>query len=321
MTAPSAQPAHAAMPAEAIAAEAMPSSPLRVGVAVVTYNSEPDVPGFVQSLREAAAHVPLRLVVADNASRDRTVARLREYDDLIAVDVLPSPDNRGYAAGINAAAALLPATAPLLVLNPDTRVEAGCLEALLAAGEDPSVGVVVPRLVDAAGRTQPSLRRDPSVLRAFAEAVLGGRRAGRLGVGEVVGDPARYETAADVDWATGAALLVTPAARAAVGDWDERFFLYSEETDYLQRVRAAGLRVVFEPAAVVSHRGGAAHTDPALWTLLTLNRVRLFGRHHRVARFPFYLAVLVNEVVRIPAGRPHRRAAGALLRRAPEVLR
>ena len=77
-------------------------------------------------------------------------------------------------------------------------------------------------------------------------------------------DPAAYTHAHPVDWATGAAVLVTAAAADTVGPWDERFFLYSEETDYSRRLRDAGYEVWYEPSATVRHAGAGSGTAPAL---------------------------------------------------------
>jgi glycosyltransferase involved in cell wall biosynthesis len=153
----------------------------------------------------------------------------------------------------------------------------------------------------------------------LAEALLGGPRAGRFrALGETLTDPGDYERLRDVAWASGAVLYVLRSCADAVGDWDESFFLYSEETDFCRRARAAGYLVRFEPAATCVHRGGDAHNDPVLWTLLVRNRVRDHNRHHGLpSRLAFALAVLVNELVRIRRSPVHGAAIRGLIRRAP----
>ena len=133
------------------------------------------------------------VVVVDNASTDGTV-------DVVArvapdAHVVRRPANRGYAAAINAGVAAAPGGLgdALLILNPDIRLDAGSVGPLLAALGAPGVGIAVPMLVDEDGQLLRSLRRRPTVSRALAEALLGGDRAGRWGLGEVVGDPAAYQ--------------------------------------------------------------------------------------------------------------------------------
>ena len=96
--------------------------------------------------------------------------------------------NAGYAAGINAAVRAAPPHSAILVLNPDVRLMPGCVAELLDALR-PGTGLAVPRLVDAKSELIESMRREPTVLRAWGDATLGARRAGRYpAFGEVVTD-------------------------------------------------------------------------------------------------------------------------------------
>jgi N-acetylglucosaminyl-diphospho-decaprenol L-rhamnosyltransferase len=293
------------------------AAPGLVRVAVVTFNSAGVLGGFLDSLPGACAGLDWELVVADNGSSDRGLAMVAERG--LPGSVVRLGRNAGYAAGINAAAAV-PAARPvaaLLVVNPDLRLGRGAVARLLAALDEPGVGIAVPRLVDPAGRLLPTLRRRPTALRALGEALLGGGRAGRLApLGETVTDPAAYQRPQVVAWASGAAQLLSAACLAAVGGWDERFGLYSEETDFALRAADAGFATRLVPEAEGVHIGGESHTSPWLWSLLTINRVRLHAkRHHRLAAGAFWAAVTLGEGLRAVAGRPASRAAVAMLLR------
>jgi GT2 family glycosyltransferase len=287
----------------------------RVACIIVTWNSAAIVPPLLQSIPCATSSATAtHTIIVDNASTDGTVATAREVmpdATIVARDV-----NDGYAAAINAGMEHAGDADYVLVLNPDVRLEAGFVRAMLDAAEQPGVGIVAPRLLDANGHTLPTLRRDPTVTRALGEAVLGGRRAGRMSaLGEMVVDPAAYEQPQDVDWASGAALLITRPCAEAVGEWDESFFLYSEETDFALRARDAGFRVRYTPQARAVHLEGASHVSDRLWTILTVNRVRLYARRHgRASTLAFRGAVIVNEGLRALAGSSrHRSALRALL--------
>jgi GT2 family glycosyltransferase len=184
---------------------------------------------------------------------------------------------------------------------------------MLAAFDDSRVGIAAPLQFDGEGRRLHSLRREPSVSRALGEAVLGGVRSGRVSwLGEMVIDPAAYERPGSADWASGSVLLVAESCARAVGAWDESYFLYSEETDFARRARAAGYAVAYVPQAAATHIGGEAHTSPMLYSLLTVNRVRYFSRHRGwVASRLFGLAVGLGELLRV-RGRTHRAALRAL---------
>jgi N-acetylglucosaminyl-diphospho-decaprenol L-rhamnosyltransferase len=181
---------------------------------------------------------------------------------------------------------------------------------------------VVPKLVNPDGSLQPSLRRAPTVRRAAAEALLGSI-AGRIGpLGELVSRPAYYERPDEWAWATGAALLQSTEMIADVGPWDETFLLYSEETEYALRAADRGWSLWYEPAAIVEHIGGDAHTNAKLAALLVTNRVELFrSRSGPVLGAGFYAVTLMGQTVRAVAGRRTSRAVVVALLRPSRRIR
>jgi GT2 family glycosyltransferase len=281
----------------------------RVAVVVVTWNSATHLPDLFASLPAALDGVDAEVVVADNASSDGTEAAVRRLAP--AATVVAVGRNAGYAAGLNAGIAAARSHDAYLALNPDVRLAAGAVRALVDTLAEPGTGVAVPRLREADGGTAPSLRREPTVLRALGEAVLGGRRAGRhAALGEVVRDPSAYERPGRVDWATGAVMLVSRACHERVGPWDESFFLYSEETDFALRARDAGFACLYCPSAEATHVGGDVHTSPRLYQLLATNRVRLYRRRHGPLRSAaFHAAVFGGEALRAAGGADTHRAA------------
>lgn len=291
-----------------------------VVVVVVTWNSAPLVAHLVASLPVGMEDVPWRLVVVDNASSDGTVEVVRE----VAPDavVVAMGRNAGYAAGINAGVAQAGPARALLVLNPDVRLASGCVPALLAALDVPGVGVAVPRLVDGQGVLIPSMRREPTLGRALADAVLGAQRAGTIAtLGEMVTDPGAYDRAQSTDWAEGSTQLIAVECWRRCGPWDESFFLYSEETDFHLRVRDHGFTTRYVPTAMAVHLGGDSTTSPRLWSMLVANRVKLFAdRHGPVRSAAYWAAILVREGSRAALGRQtSRRAVRTLL--SPAALR
>jgi GT2 family glycosyltransferase len=272
--------------------------PTDVTVVIVTYNSEADVGPLLASLRTSIPAGGMRVVVVDNNSTDRTLAVLAEHPD---VTVRDGGGNRGYAGGINVALRHLGATRAVLVLNPDLVVQPGSVRTLLARLDATGAGIVVPRLVDAAGVPQTSLRREPSVLRTFGEALWGDHARRRPDwLAETVYDPHEYRSAHRIEWATGAALLIDRDLADQLGDWDERYFLYSEETDYFRRARLAGRDIWFEPAATVAHRQGGSGVSEGQAALMSVNRVR-YAEHHgsRVEAAAVRLAVTLRAVLRM----------------------
>jgi N-acetylglucosaminyl-diphospho-decaprenol L-rhamnosyltransferase len=285
----------------------------RTTVVAVLHDSAALLDEFAEGLRLALEGVDdTATVLVDSGSSDQSVAIARSLLPAATVHCLGA--NLGYAAGINAGLGLAPPEAAAVVLNPDVRLQPGSVTELLRVLDQPGVGIAVPRLLDAHGRLCPSLRRAPSISRVFGEALLGGRLAGHLApLGEMVRSPHAYENERDVCWATGAALAISRRCLDAVGDWDESFFLYSEETEFALRAHDRGFRVRYTPEAVATHLGGDCSTSPFLWSLQQTNRVRLYRRRHlRLPSAMFLTGVLLSDGLR--ATRPTSRAAiGSLL--------
>ncbi|MDY0912053.1 WecB/TagA/CpsF family glycosyltransferase [Rathayibacter festucae] len=287
-----------------------------VAALVVSYRSAATMERLLTSLRaEAATGVRIRVVVVDNASDDGSLALAAAHSDVVAVD---AGANVGYAAAINIARRHAGDAGALLVLNPDLVVLPGAVSTLLVRMDSSSAGIVVPLLLDAAGAPSRSLRREPTRLRALGDALLGDKVLDRPAFSsETDSDPESYRHAHRIDWATGAAMLIDALVAARLGDWDERFFLYSEETDYFRRARDLGAEAWFEPAAQVVHDGGGSGSSSALAALLALNRVRYVQKFHgALYSSTFRLVVLAAESARslLPGarGREHRHAALAL---------
>lgn len=283
-------------------------------VVVVTFNSAHLIPDLLDSLKVGLGDLPWCLSVADNDSRDDTVEVLRRLAP--EATVVQMGRNAGYAAGINAATSAAGPTRTTLVLNPDVRLEAGCVPEMLLALEEDGVGIAVPRLVDGYGDLVLSMRREPTVLRAVADAVIGARRAGRFPLlGELVTDLQCYERPSTSDWAEGSTQLVSAECVAACWPWDESFFLYSEETEFHLRARDRGFAIRYVPTALATHLGGESATSAFLWSLLVANRLKLYAqRKGGLLAAPYWFVLLMREGSRALIGKQtSRRAVRALL--------
>jgi len=274
-----------------------PGESAKVAVLVVTHQSEVVIDRLIASLRREAVEHALRVIVADNASTDGTLSKLSAHPD---VSWLSTGGNLGYAAGINVAARACVGDEAQLILNPDLEVEQGCIGALLLRMRDSGAAVVVPQLLDSNGQIYPSLRREPNVLGALGDALFGNRFGCRpAALSETIQRRKSYESAQRVDWATGAALLVDGWAAAQVGIWDESYFLYSEETDFLRRVRELGGQVWYEPTAKARHDKGGSGTSLALAKLLAVNRIKYVRKYHRGLYAGIYRGVVaLRELIR-----------------------
>jgi len=196
-------------------------------------------------------------VVVDNDSSDDSVARL-EAAALPRVRVVHAGANLGYGAGINRGVAIA-GPGDVLVCNPDLLLDPDCISALVGRLKaEPDLGIVGPRLRNPDGSTYVSGRPFPSVQDALGHAFVGLVWRGNPWSRRYLQTGWDRLEAADVDWASGALLLVRRSTYQQLGGFDERFFMFMEDVDLCWRARQAGWRVAVEPAAGAVHMVGAS---------------------------------------------------------------
>jgi GT2 family glycosyltransferase len=255
---------------------------------IVTHNGAGDVAAAVESLRRGGG-VDLHVVVSDSGSSDEVESVCRD----LAVPFLPGP-NRGYGAGVNRALALRPFRRAryVLCMNPDVRVGRGTLADFVALCDArPAGGVFAPRQVDQHGEFVPSIGREPSPARYW--------RGVRAMWPEWVLDREADEHEASCDWVMGCFMLLRRGALDAIGGFDERFFLNSEEVDVCTRMRRAGFDVVHLPQLTIVHRvadrpGDARREGLIVWGQIVYMR-KWFGWRERASM----RAALVVRIVRV----------------------
>ena len=267
----------------------MSALPLAVNIVIVTHNSRSLVGGLLDSIPIALAGVTAEVVVVDNSSSDGTPDYVASRGDCLLV----RSANVGYAAGINRGVMASQRADAILVLNPDVILHPNSIQPMLRALRRENVGIVVPQVRSSDGDLSLSLRREPTLLRSL------GLTATRLGVfSEYVNERSLYTSPRTVDWAVGAAMLMSRECYDRLAGWDETYFLYSEETDLCLRARDRGLLTVYEPAAVVVHIGGQSGQDAKTHSMRCVNRVRLYRRRHGVVTAWCFLALTIGFELR-----------------------
>lgn len=275
-------------------------------VVIVSHGDAEWLPPLLRSLQAHRGECDVRVIIVENGSPNAEYAP--EVSQAEHVTVLRSA-NRGFAAANNLA--LRHSTAEIVFfLNPDTELVRGTLAAALAELEaTPDIGMLAVRQLDADGSLFVSVRRFPNAARLFANA-LGVERVPWLGAvaGERELRMRRYGRRVDIDWTTGAAMIVRKEALRSAGDFDERYFLFSEETDLARRFRAAGWRIVHSPTLEVVHHAEKAGVDPTREAQMVYGRLQYARLHFSpVHRALHRLGLLVHHMLRLAV--PARRAA------------
>ena len=223
----------------------------RVACVVVTYDALPWIEQCLASVEG------IRTVVVDNGSSDGTVDVVR--DRFPDVHVIES-SNDGLAAGWNRGIAET-ASEHVLVLNADAWLVADALSKLVAAADrHPRAAAIGPKLLDPDGSLQRSVRGFPTAWRLATEYLFLRKLAPRSrAFNAFYGAGFDHESERVVEWVMGACFLLRRSAYEEVGPFDERFFLFSEEVDWMRRAADRGWSVVFTPEACCVHVSGAAH--------------------------------------------------------------
>jgi GT2 family glycosyltransferase len=270
------------------------STPARASVIILAWNGIKYLGDCIEAVL-ALDYSSLEIIVVDNGSTDGSADLIAERFPLVRL--IRNEHNLGFAAGCNVG--LRAATGDVLVLlNQDTEVHSAWLATLVAVFQDPSVGIAGCKALYPDGSIQ------------HAGGFIYGPRAETEHVGRRESDDGRFDAQCDADFVTGAALAISRAALARVGLLDEGFYpAYYEDTDWCYTAREVGFRVVYAPAARLTH-----HETP---TAQRESHEHKYALHRGRMRFVFKhwtLERLQQEFV------PAERAWAASLGRTVEMM-
>jgi GT2 family glycosyltransferase len=290
-----------------------------IGVVIVSYNTRELLRGCLASLRGCAR--PLRTVVVDNASQDGSAALVRGQFpevELLALDRnlgFAGATNLGLRAGLGIGAREPGPASPdpdlrhplpeqVLLLNPDTVVHPEAIETLAAfLDAHPRVGAVGPRLLNPDGTLQAAAFRFPTPLMTLLDLfppgeVLPGRLYNSWWHGRYPQE--REGQPFPIDHPLGACILTRRAVLEQVGLLDEAFFMYAEEVDWCYRVQRAGWAIWQQPAAQVTHVGGASTSQFRARMQIALydSRLRFFRKHYPPRALRWHRLIIAAGMLR-----------------------
>jgi GT2 family glycosyltransferase len=242
-----------------------------VSVVVVTYNA---LPWLEQALESVRGH---ETVVVDHESTDGTVELVQKHFPEVN---LVREENRGLAYGWNTGVRATTGRYVLL-LNSDAWMDDGAVDALAAFAEThPEAAVVGPRLRYPDGSLQRSVRGFPTLWRLATEFFYLRKLApGTQALNAFYAGGFDHEGMREAEVLMGAVWLVRRAAIDDVGPADDSFFLFSEETDWAYRFRAAGWKLLFFPGAGATHVYAASHRG-RLFVENLRGQLRFLRKHH-----------------------------------------
>jgi len=219
---------------------------------LVNWNTKDLILGALRSVVETVHGFVYEIIVVDNGSRDGSPAAVAEA--FPQVRLIRNDTNHGFARAVNQALAQARGRY-IMLLNSDARLMEGAVQALMAfMEENPDVGIAGGQLINADGSRQNSIAPFPSL----ATELLNKRLLRTLFPHRYPGKERNYPRPINVDSLVGACIIVRRQAIAEVGNLDEGYFFFMEETDWCFRMKKQGWRISFVPGAHILHLQGSS---------------------------------------------------------------
>jgi GT2 family glycosyltransferase len=234
----------------------MREAPPDLSVVIVSWNTQSMLRDCLASLYNSGVRAALEVFVVDNGSADGSPDMVA--NEFPAVKLIRNDLNTGFAAANNQALRIATGR-HVLLLNSDTLVHDGVIDASIGyMDENPDVGVMGCRVLNADGTVQTTCSRFPTLVNLmllttglFKVPGLSVARRYRM-------DDWQRDDERDVEVVSGCYLLARRSAIEAVGLLDEDFFFFGEETDWCRRFLAHGYAVRFAPVGTITHFGGGS---------------------------------------------------------------
>jgi len=254
---------------------------MRVSVIIVTYNSRNYLNVCLQSVIDQL-EIEDELIVVDNSSIDGSADLIRTHYPQVR---LIHNQNMGYAGGNNCGAAVAKGEY-LFFLNPDTRLEGGALALLLAPlMNNTNIALTTacvvlmnrPELINTCGNTM------------HFTGLTYCRGAGQHKV--------KYSTSIEVDAVSGSAFAIRREVFEQLGGFDERFFMYVEDTDLSWRARLAGYRCLYVADAIVQHDYRLSYSPEKAYYLDRNRHFMLMKNLKRTTYLRMLPGILLSELI------------------------
>ena len=240
-----------------------------LSIIIVNWNTSELLHQCLNSIYNNRSSYSFEVVVVDNGSHDSSISMIENH--FPSVILIKNDRNHGFARANNQGLSIAKGRY-FMLLNSDTIVLPEAFDKLIQTADgNPELGVLGPQILNMDGTVQSSWASFPSF---FSELIGQNFRIRK----PVVGFPHAYE----VDWITGACMLVRARVVSEVGMLDDGYFMYSEETDWCLRIKNKGWKIWYLSNAEIYHLGGASAKRTSLLQLALLyqNKIRYFNKFY-----------------------------------------
>lgn len=279
---------------------------LDLSITICSWNTQADLRECLRCLELAQREAEFEVLVVDNNSADGSPDMVeREFP---WVRLFRQYTNLGFTGGHNF---LFPHCLGrhILLMNSDAFAQPGAIKEVLASSQRfPEAGIIGPKLLNPDGSLQYSCRRFPDPIAAlFRNTFLGRLFPKNKWVRAYLLEDWDHSSAREVDWVSGAVLLITEQVRDCLGGFDPQFYMFCEDVDLCKRCWDAGFDVVYDPIAVFVHKiGSSTNKAPNRMIFRFHKSMYLYYKKHRLSRMnpvtrPF-VALAAMSVLTLRAG-------------------
>jgi hypothetical protein len=259
----------------------------QLSIIIISYNTKTLLKRCIDSLYRFNKDITFELIIVDNNSTDGSVKYLKHLISKQNIHAIFNTENLGFSKANNVGVAK--ATSKyVLLLNSDTEFHSSILKDMLDWMEqNKKVGIATCALKNKNGTIQGTGGYFPNLLRVFSWMIIQDlpfidkliKPFHPMKEKSFIKGDSFYKDKKEVDWVTGAFLLARKIVFEQAGDFDEDYFMYTEETDLCYRVKMLGWQVWYLPKWSIVHLGGASGTKENA-VLNEIKGVKLFYKKH-----------------------------------------
>lgn len=276
----------------------------KVIISILHYRSKTDTVACLESLRKLKIDgIEIETLVLDNGTPEKLELNINDFTE-INLSVIRNSYNAGFTGGHNLVYEKVQDRNfdYLLLLNNDSIISPDCLQIMVETAKNEKIGAVVPKIYFTKGKEfhkEKYQDNEKGKVLWYAGGYMDWDNvmSKHRGVDKV--DTGQYDKEGEIDFASGACLLLKKDVLRKIGLFNERYFLYFEDADLSQRILKAGYKLIYQPKAILWHNNaGSSGSGSELHDYyLTRNRM-LFGMKYAPLKIK---ALLIKESIRLLA--------------------
>ena len=276
---------------------------LDISICIVNYNTKDHLKACLRSIIDDPPMQSFEIIVVDNHSTDGSNTMIRQ--DFANVEYIYNAENLGYAGAVNQALQKAKGNF-IILLNADTLMLPGTLSSMFTfLTQHPSIGIAGCRITYPNGKLQRSCRSYPTLMNLISENFYLDKLFPFISLfNRPFMSDFKYDSTRQVDVIMGAFMAVRRKVIEEIGGMDERFFMYSEETDWCYRTKQSGWEIIFYPDAKIVHSESASTTQNLIPMFIQLHKSHILfiekyhGRIYKLSvKVVLYLGLILRLIV------------------------